>query len=139
MEKMPTYEELLSENQSMLAEVQELKQEQSALRHRIMMLERLLFGSRKDRLKPNVTDVQPGLFDGFFKEAMEEKAAEIENTAKTIEKDDRKRGESARKTPSRPARYQYCGLEERERTINPEGIDLSDCVIIGRHGRWYLA
>ena len=87
MEKMPTYEELLSENQSMLAEVQELKQEQSALRHRIMMLERLLFGSRKDRLKPNVTDVQPGLFDGFFKEAMEEKAAEIENTAKTIEKD----------------------------------------------------
>ena len=132
MEKMPTYEELLSENQSMLAEVQELKQEQSALRHRIMMLERLLFGSRKDRLKPNVTDVQPGLFDGFFKEAMEEKAAEIENTAKTIEKDAQKRRESARKTPSRPARYQYCGLEERERTINPEGIDLSDCVIIGR-------
>lgn len=118
VKKKPTYEELL-------AEVQDL-------RHRIMMLERMLYGSKKDRRKPNVSDDQPGLFDEFFKEAMAEKAAEIENTAKAIEKDAQKRRKSARKKPQRPDRYQYCGLEERERIINPEGIDLSNCDIIGR-------
>ena len=59
MKKTPTYEELLAENQN--------------LKHRIMMLERMLFGSKKDRLKPNVFDDQLGLFDDFFQEAVAEK------------------------------------------------------------------
>ena len=70
MKKAPTYEELLAENQ-------DLKQEKSTLVHRIMMLERMLFGSKKGRLKPNVSDDQPGLFDDFFQEAVAEKEAEI--------------------------------------------------------------
>ena len=59
MEKNPTCEKLLAENQN--------------LRHRIMMLERMLFSNKKDRLKPNVFDDQPGLFDDFFQEAVAEK------------------------------------------------------------------
>ena len=103
MKKAPTYEELLAENQ-------DLKQEKSTLVHRIMMLERMLFGSKKDRLKPNVSDDQPGLFDDFFQEAVAEKEAEIRETVEAIEKEAEKRREKARKAPSRPQRYQYYGL-----------------------------
>ena len=52
MKKTPTYEDLLAENQN--------------LKHRIKMLERMLYGSKRDRLKLNVSDNQPGLFDDFF-------------------------------------------------------------------------
>ena len=66
MEKAPTYEELLAEIKN--------------LRHRIKMLERILYGSKKDRLKQNVSDDQPGLFDDYFKEAVAEKEAAVKNT-----------------------------------------------------------
>lgn len=96
-----------------------------------MMFERKLFGSSKDRLKPNVSDDEPGLFDEFFKEAVAEKEAAVKETAEAIEKEARKRRESARKAPSRPQRYQYSGLEERETTVCPEGINLADYEKIG--------
>ena len=118
MKKTLTYEELLAENQN--------------LRHRIMMLERMLFGSKKDRPKPNVSDGQPGLFDDFFQEAVAEKEAEIKETAEAIEKEADKRREKARKAPSRPQRYQYYGLEERVRIVNPDGLDLSQYEMIGK-------
>ena len=63
------------------------------LKHRIMMLERKLFGSSKDRLKPNVSDDEPGLFDEFFKEAVAEKEVALKETAEAIEKEARKRPE----------------------------------------------
>ena len=66
MEKAPTYEELLAEIKN--------------LRHRIKMIERILYGSKKDRLKQNVSDDQPGLFDDYFKEAVAEKEAAVKNT-----------------------------------------------------------
>ena len=66
MGKTPTYEELLAEIKN--------------LRHRIKMLERILYGSKKDRLKQNVSDDQPGLFDDYFKEAVAEKEAAVKNT-----------------------------------------------------------
>ena len=53
MGKTPTYEELLAEIKN--------------LRHRIKMLERILYGSKKDRLKQNVSDDQPGLFDDYLR------------------------------------------------------------------------
>ena len=66
MGKTPTYEELLAEIKN--------------LRHRIKMIERILYGSKKDRLKQNVSDDQPGLFDDYFKEAVAEKEAAVKNT-----------------------------------------------------------
>ena len=83
MKKTATYEELLAENQN--------------LKHHIMMHEHMLFGSKKDRLKPNVSDDQPGLFDDFFQEAVAEKEAAIKETVEAIEKEADKRREKARK------------------------------------------
>ncbi len=76
---MPTYEDLLSE-------IQAMRLNEAALKCRIAYLERMLYGSKRDRRKPNVPDGQPGLFDEFFKEAIEEKTAEIEDAVKAIEK-----------------------------------------------------
>ena len=131
MKKAPTYEELLAENQ-------DLKQEKSTLVHRIMMLERMLFGSKKDRLKPNVSDDQPGLFDDFFQEAVAEKEAEIRETVEAIEKEAEKRREKARKAPSRPQRYQCYGLEEQEIILYPDNINPDECDIIGRDVTYVL-
>ena len=118
MKKTPTYEELLAENQN--------------LKHRIKMLERMLYGSKRERLKLNVSDDQPGLFDDFFKEAVTEKEAAIKETVDAIEKESDKRREKARKAPSRPQRYQYYGLEERVRIVNPDGLDLDKYEMIGK-------
>ena len=118
MKKTPTYEELLAENQN--------------LKYRIKMLERMLYGSKRDRLKLNVSDDQPGLFDDFFKEAVTEKEAAIKETVDAIEKESDKRREKARKAPSRPQRYQYYGLEERVRIVNPDGLDLDKYEMIGK-------
>lgn len=96
-----------------------------------MMLERMLFGSRKDRLKPNVLDDEPGLFDEWFKEAVVEKEAAVQETAAAIVKDAGKRREAARKAPSRPCSYQYDGLEERETIVYPEDVNLDDYETIG--------
>ena len=90
-----------------------------------MMLERMLFGSRKDRLKPNVLDDEPGLFDEWFKEEA------VQETAAAIVKDAGKRREAARKAPSRPCSYQYDGLEERETIVYPEDVNLDDYETIG--------
>lgn len=96
-----------------------------------MMLERMLFGSRKDRLKPNVLDDEPGLFDVWCKEAVVEKEAAVQETAAAIVKDAGKRREAARKAPSRPCSYQYDGLEERETIVYPEDVNLDDYETIG--------
>ena len=44
------------------------------------MIERILYGSKKDRLKQNVSDDQPGIYDDYFKEAVAEKEAAVKNT-----------------------------------------------------------
>lgn len=134
MEIKPTYEELLGA-------IEELRRKEIAYKQRIAYLTRMLYGSKKDSLdektlkdlkSSNIIDGQPGLFDDYFKEAMAEKAEEIEKTAKEIDKATENRRKSARKTKKRPSIYQYYGLEERERFIIPEGVDLSNCVEIGR-------
>ena len=146
MNKTPTYEELLVENAALKAESNALKAESNALkaesnalkanevslRSRIAYLERMLYGAKSDRLMSQVPSNQPGLFDELFNEAMDEKALQIEQMAKEIEKEGCRRREKNRKSSSRPARYRYHGLEERLTTLMPEGIDVQECDIIGK-------
>ncbi|MCQ7582440.1 transposase, partial [Salmonella enterica] len=120
MKKKPTYEEL--------------QEQVIRLKERIAYLERMLYGSKSDRVPKSaaVDDSQPGLFDEFFKEALDEKTALIEETAKEIEAETKKRRERARKKPSRPSKYRYSGLEERTTVIMPDGLDASECDVIGK-------
>lgn len=109
-----------------------MRAEETRLRERIAYLERQLYGSKSDRRAALAPDGQPGLFDDQFRQAMEERAAEIERTAEDIEKEAEKRRNRAKKKPSRPARYRYEGLEEETRTVMPEGVDPDEYDIIGR-------
>ena len=78
MKKDPTYEELLAEN-AILRDQNKRKDEL------IAYLERLLYGTKSDRIASKVPENQPGLFDELFQEAMDEKARQIEQAAKDIE------------------------------------------------------
>lgn len=124
MKKPQTYEEINAENVSLKARIK-------AMQERIAYLERMLYGEKSDKLKTKAADDQPGLFDDFFKEAMDEKTAQIEKTAKEIEAETEKRRKRAGKQPSRPSKYRYAGLEERKRVVMPEGLDAGECDIIG--------
>ncbi len=90
MKRTPTYEELSAENALMKAEIK-------AMQIRIAYLSRMLYGSKSDKLVIKNTDNQPGLFDEFFKEALDEKTAQIEETVKGIEAEPPKRRARAKK------------------------------------------
>ena len=109
-----------------------LRDQNKRMNERIAYLERLLYGAKSDRIASKVPENQPGLFDEFFKEAMDEKARQIEQAAKDIEQAAQRRRQAARKSPSRPAKYRYFGLEERTTTIMPEGVDADQYDIIGK-------
>ena len=63
MKEAPTYEEL--------------KDEVVRLKERIAYLECLLFGAKSDNLRVTSSANEPGLFEEWFKEAMDEKASRI--------------------------------------------------------------
>ena len=125
MKTAPAYEELL-------AEIYTLRAREIMLKERIAFLERRLFGAKSDRLTYVNPDDQPGLFDEMFKEAMDEKASQIDKMADDIEKESQKRRKSAKKKSSRPAKYRYTGLEERTTTMMPENINIEEYDIIGK-------
>ena len=125
MKTAPTYEELL-------AEIYTLRAREIMLKERIAFLERRLFGAKSDRLTYVNPEDQPGLFDEMFKEAMDEKASQIDKMADDIEKESQKRRKSAKKKSSRPAKYRYTGLEERTTTIVPENVNIEEYDIIGK-------
>ena len=125
MNTTPTYEELL-------AEIYTLRAREIMLKERLAFLERRLFGAKSDRLTYVNPDDQPGLFDEMFKEAMDEKASQIDKMADDIEKESQKRRKSAKKNPSRPAKYRYTGLEERTTTMMPGNINIEEYDIIGK-------
>ena len=111
----------------------ELVAEITRLKQYIARLERQLYGSKSDRIKAKeFLAGQPGLFDDFFKEALDEKATEVEAAAKKIDEDAAKRRAASRKKPNRPAKYQYAGLEERTTLVMPEGVNADDCDVIGK-------
>lgn len=125
MKGAPTYDELLTEV-SLLREQNRRKDE------RIAYLERLLYGVKSDRLASQVPEDQPGLFDELFEQAMNEKAMQVEQMAKEIEKEGARRRAAVKKSPSRPSQYRYTGLEERLTTLMPEGVNADECDIIGK-------
>ena len=48
-----------------------MKANEISLKARIAYLERMLYGSKSDRIASKVPDNQPGLFDELFREAMD--------------------------------------------------------------------
>lgn len=137
MNKMLTYEELLAKvasleaaNLCMQEQNKNLVDENKRKQERIAYLERMLFGSKRDKA---ITQQEgPGLFDDFFKELMDNKEAEIAEVAKEIKEEANKRRASSKKKEKRPAKYQYYGLEERLTTVYPEGINIDEYDVIGK-------
>ena len=127
MFEKPTYEELFQENAALRA----VNANQKA---RIAYLERMLYGPKSDKLGLKAADEGqlPGFFDDEFKEAMEEKNCRIEQMAKEIEEERKKRHEGEKKKSSRPAKYLYAGLEERTTVLDPEGVNLEEYDVIGK-------
>lgn len=121
MKKKPSYEEL-----SLL--VATLESENKRKDERIAYLERMLFGSKRDKKK---THDGPGLFDKEFNEALDSRDAAIEKAAEDIKAESARRRATAKKAPSRPSKYRYSGLEERVRTLTPEGVNLDDYELVG--------
>lgn len=119
MNQVLSYEELL-------AEVMLLRESDRRKSERIAYLERLLYGSKRDRMAAKATEEnQPGLFDELFDEAYDERAAQIQQAAKEIKAEAEKRRKTSKAKPNRPAKYQYYGLEERRREILPQELDTS--------------
>lgn len=157
MKTKPTYEEittkvnalealLASKENVIAAKDEELKCKDEELRRkdeelrrkqeRIIFLMRMLFGSKSDKLAAHkheaVDPDQPGLFDELFNEAYDERAAQIEQTAREIKAEAENRRKKAKATPKRPVKYQYYGLEEKRIEQLPEGVDLDKCDKIGQ-------
>lgn len=99
---------------------------------RVAYLERILYGTKSDRLLSKVPENQPGLFDVLFDAEMAEKASEIKAAARQIEKETEKRRSKKNAKPARPVKYNYRGLEERRTVVMPKGVEAGECDIIGR-------
>lgn len=75
---------------------------------RIAYLERLLYGSKSDRLATKAAMAnEPGLFDELFNEACDERAAQIQQAAEEIKAEAKKRRQMAKAEPKRPAKHRY--------------------------------
>ena len=98
----------------------------------IAWLEKRLFGPNSDKSKGPSQD-GPSLFDKEFNEAYDARQLELKKAEQETAAEAEKRRESARKrsSSSRPEKCLYSGLEERERTEMPEGIDLEQYEQIG--------
>ena len=125
MKTSPTYGELLCESAVLKGRIRRPDE-------RIACPERLVYGSRSDRMSSRIADNQPGLFDRLFREAMDEKAMQMEQTTGEMEKEAQKRRAAAAKSPSRPSKYRHAGLEEHTTTLMPEGVNAGECDIIGK-------
>lgn len=131
MGKKPTCEDLLSKISALESENRRMAYDIERKREWIVRLERMLFGSKRDKAPKPVAE-GPGLFACLFKEAYDEKAAEIEETARDIEARAQQRRRRAGKRPNRLAKYHYSGLEERTTTLLPEGVDIDEYEVIGK-------
>lgn len=117
MNKALTHEELLAkvasleasnlrmqdQNRNLASENRNLAGENKNKQERIAYLERMLFGSKRDKVTP--LQEGPGLFDDFFNKLMGDKEAEIAKAAKEIKEESNKRRSSSKKEVSRPSNY----------------------------------
>ena len=117
-------------------DMQELRQENERLQEdiqrkleRIAWLEKQLFGPKRDKSK---ADDGPTLFDEEFNEAYDARQLALKDAERETQAAAERRRQ-ARKRPAskRPAKYLYSGLEERERVVLPEGVDLEQYEQIG--------
>jgi transposase len=131
MKEQHTYETLLAENTTLREEKSTLQTKVRRQEERIAYLERMLFGSKSDKLVKKCECEGPGLFDDFFAKELEEREAAMADAVEEIKKEAATRREKRKKEPSRPARYMYHGLKEEWRTEYPEGADPSLCDVIG--------
>lgn len=142
MKESPTYTELLSriallesqlqvKDKDLKCKDEELKGKNEDIKRkeeRIAYLERLLFSTKRDKLACQ----GPGLFDELFAQAMDECLSAIEQAATDIHAEAQKRRAKSKSEPHRPAKYSYCGLEERVRTVYPEGVNIDEYDQIGK-------
>ncbi len=119
MEKQPTYEDLKRENEK-------LRTESRRKDERIAYLERMLYGSKRDKAPKADSPSEPTLFDDFFQKACDEKDKAIENARKQIEKEAQARRSRKPARSQRPSEYRYAGLEERWHTEMPKDINPDD-------------
>lgn len=80
MEKQLTYKELEKENERLRVEIRRKEE-------RIIWLERMLFGSKRDKAPKPSSPNEPTLFDDFFEKACEERDKDIEKAKEQIEKE----------------------------------------------------
>lgn len=59
----------------------------------------------------------------FLTVAYDERATQIQQAAQEIKAEAEKRRKTSKTKPNRPAKYQYCGLEERRREILPQELE----------------
>ena len=97
---------------------------------RIAWLEKQLYGSKRDKSKG--TD-GPTLFDQEFNEAYDARQLELKKAEQEAQAAAGRRRCEARKRAAskRPEKYLYSGLEEHERVVMPEGVDLERYEQIG--------
>ena len=129
METVLTYNDLLSKVAALEESLRSKDEDIKRNVERIAYLERLLFGSKRDKL---ARQGGPTLFDELFNQVMEEHEAAIVHTVKDIKKEADLRRSRAKSAPKRPSEYQYYGLEERVSSLNPEGIVPAEYDIIGK-------
>lgn len=123
---------LEQENLLLREENKKLREEVQRKIERIAWLERQLFGSKRDKSKAQCADV-PSLFEDEFNEAYDARQAALREAEKEVSAtaEARRREAKRRSGSSRPEKYLYSGLEERERTVMPEGINLDEYEQIG--------
>ena len=125
MEKQPTYKELEKENERLRVEIRRKEE-------RIIWLERMLFGSKRDKAPKAADPREPTFFDELFDKALEEKEGKIAKTREEIQREARARRSCKPQKPKRPAEYLYSGLEECWHTEMPKGINPDDYDVIGK-------
>lgn len=113
------------------AEIAVLEEKVRHQQERILYLERMLYGSKREKRSKQMDLSGPTLFDDEFQEAVERKEAEIEKTVKEIKAESERRRTKSKEKPSRPAKYQYYGLREEEEIKDPENIDLTEYDRVG--------
>ena len=113
-------------------ENQSLKEELQRKLERIAWLEKRLFGSTRDSNK-STSHEGPTLFDDEFNEAYDARQLELKKAEREAAAAAAKRRELSHKRSrsSRPEKYLYSGLEERERIVIPDGVDLEQYEQIG--------
>ena len=125
MEKQPTYKELEKENERLRVEIRRKEE-------RIIWLERMLFGSKRDKAPKPSSPNEPTLFDDFFEKACDEKDKAIEKAKEQIEKEAQTRRSRKPAKTQRPSEYRYAGLEERWHTEMPKDVNPDDYDVIGK-------